>query len=710
MSGEIYNMVQDLLQEDREEELLDFVSEGEGEPIEDIETPVKLDESFPSTVLIANVPQVGKEKFEKLLTVLGKIIDKIGPNEKYMPFNDETNLTEGFLLVTYKTPEIATKAVDTLDGYSLDKKNVFKVVMVDTFDKIVERETEFVPTRSATSFSRADLRDWLADSRCREQILLRYQTETEIYWHDTMADAPVLCYGGEREKAQKKVWCDWMVTWSPLGSYIATYHKPGIAIWGGEGFEKKARFPHANVRHLEFSPDEEFVLTWNGSHSSEKDDGAVKIWRILTGEMVKSCRTPTVAPLGGEFPHFLWSKDGKYASDCNESTIFVRDTANFDIIEDENGKKRSLKYDGLETFQWSPKDNILAIWVKENERGNTPARLVLVEIPSRKEIRSISRTQVEAKMFWQSEGDFLCLLVTKLEGKTRKRGKTSMEIFRIRDRNVPVETVDLPDVLDSVKGFFWETKGNRFAVLTSDEAGHRPKALFYEVGKEKIELLPPAFILPSANFNTVYWAPEGQYFVAAANNNGGGDLLFGSLTPEGKLELTHKDEHFMLTDVQWDPSSRYVITAVTQPMREEVGSFKYQMEAGYAIWTFQGRQIFRKQMEKLWHVSWRPHPPTLLSDGEHKDIRKNIKTYSKKYDAIDTQQKEVARNAFKKEREEKTGEFLDILRRLDEYKQEKMRDNGWDEAWDRHLEEQDWAMTETFQEEELSVTEELLQS
>merc|ERR1711908_44139 len=84
-------------------------------------------------------------------------------------------------------------------------------------------------------------------------------------------------------------------------------------------------------------------------------------------------------------------------------------------------------------------------------------------------------------------------------------------------------------------------------------------------------------------------APNGQYFVCAAVTQGsGGDLIFGGLMPDNKLEILHRDEHFMLTHVEWDPSSRYVITAVTQPMRDEVGGFKYQMEAGYAIWTFQG--------------------------------------------------------------------------------------------------------------------------
>lgn len=306
-------------------------------------------------------------------------------------------------------------------------------------------------------------------------------------------------------------------------------------------------------------------------------------------------------------------------------------------------------------------------------------------------------------MHWQSEGDYLCLLVTKLS-KTKKKGATNLEIFRIREKNIPVEIVE---VRDTVKGFYWETKGSRFAVLTTDDAGHHPRLLMYALKRDKCEEVC-CFDLPSNSFNNFFWAPEGQYFVCAAI--GHGDLLFGGLMPDGKLEILHKDEHFMLTQVSWDPSSRYVITAVTQPMHNEIAGFKYSMEAGYAIWTFQGRLLFRQQKEKLWQVAWRPHPPSLLPRKEQAEIRKDIKKWSKKYDALDDQAKEAFRAAFRKEREEKTNKFKDILSRLTDFKEECQADNGWAEAWEELVDAQGWEMSESTLEEELNVSEELIQS
>eukprot|EP00434_Breviolum_minutum_P043283 symbB.v1.2.038576.t1/scaffold5778.1/size23709/2 len=88
----------------------------------------------------------------------------------------------------------------------------------------------------------------------------------------------------------------------------------------------------------------------------------------------------------------------------------------------------------------------------------------------------------------------------------------------------------------------------------------------YGFSQEKCEALS-FFDLPSNNYNNFFWALEGVRC--------GGSCM----TSDNKLEILHKDEHFMLTHVEWDPSSR-------------IGGFKYSMEAGFAIWTFQARIMF----------------------------------------------------------------------------------------------------------------------
>ena len=49
-------------------------------------------------------------------------------------------------------------------------------------------------------------------------------------------------------------WTDTYVRWSPLGTYLATFHRQGVALWGGPEFERLARFGHNGVQLIDFSP------------------------------------------------------------------------------------------------------------------------------------------------------------------------------------------------------------------------------------------------------------------------------------------------------------------------------------------------------------------------------------------------------------------------------------------------------------------------
>lgn len=719
----ILDLIRDKVDEEEEDqEILDFVSDDEGD-LDALEPPVELDESFPNTVFICNVPKVTQEKHQRLSLILGKHTNNCGPNTLYMPINPETGCTDGFAIVTYEDAQAVANCMRNVNNIPFDKKHVLKVFKLDDFDLVTSREAEFQKERRVANFSRTDFRQWLTDKKCREQLLLRYQAETEIYWHDTMAGMPVLCYGGEREKSRGLIWCDWRVQWSPQGSYLATFHKQGIALWAGPDFEKKVRLPKEPVVNLQFSPNEEYAMLWNGALPPSTNDiypadkEAYSVYHILTGKCVKTFRTPAFTPSGEEFPHFLWSPDGKYfaeyEADKRESYIIVWDTKDFEVLANDRGEG-AIRLSSTSNFQWSPKDNILAVWTEEKD--NNPARLALIEIPSRRELASRSRTQCEATMQWHSEGDYLCLIVAKLvktkqtkkevDKKTKKQ--TNLEIFRIRESGIPVDTITINN---RIRGFFWEKRGSRFAVITEDEDNQRPRLMIYQLSPDKVEEVVN-FDLPSNSFNNLFWAPDGQYFVVAATSRGqkqeSGDLLFAGLTHDNRLEILFKDEQYALNTVEWDPSSRFVITAVTQEHDTSQNAYRNSMEAGYAIRTFQGRVLHRAQKEKLYQVAWRPHPESLLPQNQQKHIKKNIKQYSKKYDAMDDQAKEVARQAFKRDREEKTQGFLDVLDRLNEYKRDREEENSWDEAVETFAEEQGWMQNDQVIEEELDVTEELI--
>lgn len=72
--------------------------------------------------------------------------------------------------------------------------------------------------------------------------------------------------------------------------------------------------------------------------------------------------------------------------------------------------KKSLKLEGVKDFDWSPTDNILSVY--QPEIGNQPARISLIQIPSRQELRQKNLFSVaDVQMYWQSSGQYLAVKV-----------------------------------------------------------------------------------------------------------------------------------------------------------------------------------------------------------------------------------------------------------------------------------------------------------
>ena len=67
-------------------------------------------------------------------------------------------------------------------------------------------------------------------------------------------------------------------------------------------------------------------------------------------------------------------------------------------------------------------------------------------------------------MYWHPQGDYLAIKVDRYT-KTRKSTFTSFELFSVKERDIPMEVLELPSKTEKVVDFAWEPKGSRFAVL-----------------------------------------------------------------------------------------------------------------------------------------------------------------------------------------------------------------------------------------------------
>ncbi len=100
-----------------------------------------------SVIVIDGIPVVGKDRLEKLKSVIKKICDKFGKvvNEHY-PL-DEEEKTKGYMFLEFGAHGSAVEAVRTINNYKLDKQHTFQVNLFTDFDKYLTIPDEWEPPK-----------------------------------------------------------------------------------------------------------------------------------------------------------------------------------------------------------------------------------------------------------------------------------------------------------------------------------------------------------------------------------------------------------------------------------------------------------------------------------------------------------------------------------------------------------------------------------
>jgi len=590
---------------------------------------------------------------EKLTKIVTRLVTKIGAVAEtetftgiHMPTDPNTGATLGFALVEYTTVASAEQAVKSLTGYPFDKNHsLMAIPYVRAIELANLEDTEFTTPEPAPFVEKPNTSTWLLDPSQRDQFVVRQGKETVVYWSDGKHD-PAVDYDGKREKEAGISWCEYYVQWSPGGSYLATMvPAKGVILWGGSNFEKLGRFPAPGVEVVNFSPQEKFFLT---SNNRANDPEAIKIFSIETGKLLRAFPLFPKDFFDADMtqqeknqippPTFQWSHDDKFIARMSKDKILIYDTSNMTLLD-----KRSLTADGIHEFQFSPNANILAYWAPE--KNNNPAHVDIIELPSRKKLRQKNLFNVtKCSMVWQNEGSYLGVKVTR-HTKSKKTLFNNLELFRLEDQGVPVEMLDIKD---AVMAFAWEPNGTRFAMIHAENpSSTKVNVSFYDMNKvttttknkktetntvKEVNLL---HTLAGKQVNTLFWSPAGQNIIMASlGDAASGALEFYDVTNKS---LTVK-EHYRANQVIWDPSGRTLATIVSQPISG--GHFKFSMDNGYILWSFQGKQLYQTSFETFYQFQWRPRK-SLLSNAEKANVLKNLKKYEKEFAKAD---KELSRS------------------------------------------------------------------
>lgn len=236
----------------------------------------------------------------------------------------------------------------------------------------------------------------------------------------------------------------------------------------------------------------------------------------------------------------------------------------------------------------------------------------------------------------------------------------NIELFRLNESGVPVEMLDMKD---AVMALAWEPRGSRFAMIHAENpSASKVNVTFYDMMKQpeqikrkgkmvtpdKIPELNKVETLEGRQCNCIFWSPAGTHIVLASlGDTASGTLEFYDLDNKSMVVK----EHYRANQVLWDPSGRALATVVSQPI--EGGHFKYAMDNGFILWSFQGKQLYQQSFETFYQFLWRPRE-SLLSNDEIDKVQKNLKKYEKRFDMADkARQRKLHLEETKGKREER---------------------------------------------------------
>jgi translation initiation factor 3 subunit B len=278
-----------------------------------------------------------------------------------------------------------------------------------------------------------------------------------------------------------------------------------------------------------------------------------------------------------------------------------------------------------------------------------------MSIPSREIIRTKNLFGVlDCKLSWQSNGDYFLVKVDR--AKTKKQVTTSFELYRVREKDIPVDTVEFAST-EEITGIFWETAGTRFVVLSQE--GQKQSAHFYEVlasqpgkkvGAEALGMINCIRTVDAKGVNYVSWSPKGRFCVLMGLRGSGGALQFWD-AEENTLLAT--EEHYNCSNVEWDHTGRYVTTCVS--------SWHTQTDTGFMMWSFTGNLIVRQIIPGFKQFLWRPRPASLLTEEDMSKIRKNLKDYSREFDVEDAAEQNKASREVIENRQRQWREWKEYL-------------------------------------------------
>ncbi len=607
------------------------------------------------------------------------------------------------MFIEMRSAQDATTAIKLMDQFAFDKRHRFFVNRFTDIEKLAALDEAYTAPAIEGYKDKDHLRSWLADAQGRDQLAMCVGDAVSVSWHQrTQPPAEI-----QRRERWTESYVSWSPQGTFLVSFriqgVELWGGPGFGRYQRFAHPgiRLADFSPDEKYLVTWSPQPIMIpegMPQGPQFFAPQDEGnRVAVWDVGTGHLLRTFPVnPDDSSSGGgaaggasapaknfTWPFLKWSGDEKYcARVIPGKRISVFELPSMGLLDKKSidiegvvdcefaplGDKEREQAEAYEKYQREnpegsskapvaggkgpaaaaapkkPRDNMLCFWVPEV--ANQPARVSVMSVPSREILRSKNLFNVsDCKLHWHPQGDYLCVKVDR-HTKTKKSTFCNLELFKVREKNMPVEVIELKD---TVTAFAWEPHGSRFALLSSNDPNLgaaapgisiRTALQFFHLDAKKgdFRLLKT---LEGKTCNTLFWSPRGrQIVVATMGSSQRFDLEWYDVDlgyeqrqgqpahePSEEVKLIGSAEHYGITDLEWDPSGRYVITSAS--------AWRHTMENGYTLWDWRGNELQKHAIEKFKQVLWRPRPRTLLSKEQQKAVRRNLREIGKQFEEED---------------------------------------------------------------------------
>jgi translation initiation factor 3 subunit B len=578
------------------------------------------DQELNNMIVIVGLPETKGDITEKLKAALEKLLTaRKLPVFSKLSFGGSAASTNGTAVLEFADPETAKNVAKAFDNFQLDNKHKLNALTFSEFDQILNTKDKYEVPKILT---KQELQAWLLDPRNRDQFMLRSSSKIKLNWFDHV-----------ERKTEDVLAKDISITanndceWSKSGSYLVIYQEDGFSIYGGNTFDLVARFDHKGVKNVEFSPDEKYVLSFNGTVLEAPNSENYIVWNVALREKIREFKAEQNEGWGA----FKWNFDGGYIAKVGKDLLSIYKLPGMTLLEDPNtGKGASTRLPNIQSFSWSPKKNYICVVAytldtTKTTKANMNSTVHIIQVPERIDIKwkTIPWFMVSAEIYWDESGTKLILVLGRQAAK-----KTTSIVVQVGDLSQKILSVDDREFSD-VRRVNVDDNGARLSVIHNPPQGVTSGTIKFSVEMLKIEadkakMFVDLTQLHDKTLSHVLWSSNGNFFALVNTDKASaniGFLEFGAIKKNNQLEIFKSLKVPYMNFAQWDPSGRCLLTCT------ETGHF--------SVWNGLGEQLFKDSALDLNQITWRPRPKIFIAEDKEKTIVSKMKELEAKYEKED---------------------------------------------------------------------------